>query len=87
MLKSQLLDNESIFKNKLFTLKKTDEDLSKDKNTDYESEDKEESKSNNKKCYIYNNKNGKKGIQFKCYLIDELGFSNFKGNGFVPKYN
>ena len=28
LLKNQLLDNESIFKNKLFTLKKSDEDLS-----------------------------------------------------------
>lgn len=29
----------------------------------------------------------KNGIQLKCCLIDELGFSNFKGNGFIPKYN
>ena len=86
ILKSQLLDNESIFKIKLYTLKKTDEDLSEDENTDNESEDKEESKSNNNKK-IFNDKIGKKGIQLKCCLIDELGFSNFKGNGFVPKYN
>ena len=26
-------------------------------------------------------------IQLKSCLIDELGFSNFKGNGFIPKYN
>ena len=87
LLKNQLLDNESIFKNKLFTLKKSDEDLNEDENTDNESEDKEESKSNKKKYYLYNDKIGKKGIQLKCCLIDELGFSNFKGNGFVPKYN
>ena len=26
-------------------------------------------------------------IELKSCLIDELGFSNFKGNGFIPKYN
>ena len=26
-------------------------------------------------------------MQLKCCLIDELGFSNFKGNGIIPKYN
>ena len=31
--------------------------------------------------------NKKKWYSIKCCLIDELGFSNFKGNGFIPKYN
>ena len=33
----------------------------------------------------YENKINK--IELKSCLIDELGFSNFKGNGFIPKYN
>ena len=32
-------------------------------------------------------KNQINNIQLKSCLIDELGFSNFKGNGFIPKYN
>jgi HSP20 family molecular chaperone IbpA len=50
--KGELLDNDSIFKNK--------------------------------KLSLVENKNE---IKLKCCLIDELGFSNFKGNGFLPKYN
>ena len=53
--KGQLLDDESIFKNKQLSLK--------------------------------HNEKEKNEIQLKCCLIDELGFSNFKGNGFIPKYN
>ena len=88
ILKNQLIDNESIFKNKLLSLKKSEQDLSESEdNTDNESEDKNEPKSNTKHLYKCNDKNDKKGIQLKCCLIDELGFSNFKGNGFVPKYN
>jgi len=42
---------------------------------------------NNKKLSLKQNENEKLDIKLKCCLIDELGFSNFKGNGFIPKYN
>ena len=53
--KGELLDDESIFRNKKLSLKQNEKE--------------------------------KNDIQLKCCLIDELGFSNFRGNGFVPKYN
>ena len=40
---------------------------------------------NNKKIQLKHDL--KKKIVLKSCLIDELGFSNFKGNGFEPKYN
>ena len=41
----------------------------------------------NKRLSIQKCNKGKIDLQLKCCLIDELGFSNFKGNGFIPKYN
>ena len=87
ILENQLCDNETIFKNKKFSLKEFDgeneDNNNDDDKSDDESEDKGDTKTGNNLC----KNNHKKDIQLKCCLIDELGFSNFKGNGFVPKYN
>ena len=70
----ELYDNETIFKNKKISLK--------EKNNDINSSEIKSDENN-----LDKNKSKKNGIQLKCCLIDELGFSNFKGNGFIPKYN
>ena len=41
----------------------------------------------NKIMKLNKKNNQQNNIQLKSCLIDELGFSNFKGNGFIPKYN
>jgi HSP20 family molecular chaperone IbpA len=41
----------------------------------------------NKRLSIQKCNKGKIDLQLKCCLIDELGFSNLKGNGFEPNYN
>jgi HSP20 family molecular chaperone IbpA len=85
ILKNELQDNETIFKNKKISLienrgtfKEKNNDENNNKNNNEIKKDGDNFDKNNQK---------KNGIQLKCCLIDELGFSNFKGNGFIPKYN
>ena len=79
--KDELYDNETIFSNKKISLIENNNTF-KEKNK-YENNNEIKIDENN----FDKNKQKKNGIQLKCCLIDELGFSNFKGNGFIPKYN